>query len=152
AAFLELLGRERVTVLNQTPSAFRSLIAADADSGNAPSTLALRWIIFGGEALELQMLRPWFARHGDERTRLVNMYGITETTVHVTWRHISMNDVERNAGSFIGRPLPDLELHVLDEQLKPSKVGEEGEMFVAGAGLARGYLNRPDLTSQRFIQ
>ena len=146
-----LLVRERVTVLNQTPSAFRALIQADASSGTAPEQLALRWVIFGGEALELQMLRPWFARHGDQRPRLVNMYGITETTVHVTWRPIGDADVERGVGSVIGQPLPDLTLHVLDEQRQPVAIGSEGEMYVGGAGVARGYLNRAELTAQRFI-
>jgi non-ribosomal peptide synthetase component F len=74
-----LLRRERVTVLNQTPSAFRQLVAADARAGAGPD-LGLRLVIFGGEALELQSLRPWFDRHGDALPRLVNMYGITETT------------------------------------------------------------------------
>jgi len=87
--FLELLVRERVTVLNQTPSAFRQLIQAEERTGK-PVELALRYVIFGGEALELQSLRPWFDRHGDQQPQLVNMYGITETTVHVTYRPIGV--------------------------------------------------------------
>ena len=92
-AFYELLARERVTVLNQTPSAFRQLIQAEEMAG--PKALALRYVIFGGEALEMQSLRPWFERHGDQQPQLVNMYGITETTVHVTYRPISMDDLIR---------------------------------------------------------
>ena len=87
-AFRSLLHHEGVTVLNQTPSAFRALIDADLAAGDA-SPLALRWVIFGGEALDPQTLMPWFERHGDSRPRLVNMYGITETTVHVTYRAVS---------------------------------------------------------------
>jgi amino acid adenylation domain-containing protein/non-ribosomal peptide synthase protein (TIGR01720 family) len=148
-AFHELLVRERVTVLNQTPSAFRQLIAADAANGGAD--LALRFVIFGGEALELQSLRPWIERHGDQRPRLVNMYGITETTVHVTYRPIMRGDVEGRAGSVIGIPIPDLRLHLLDENRDPVPTGEAGEIYVGGAGVARGYLDRPELTAERFL-
>ncbi|TCP58033.1 amino acid adenylation domain-containing protein [Tumebacillus sp. BK434] len=149
-AFCELLRRERVTVLNQTPSAFRQLIAAE-EKADAGSELALRYVIFGGEALELQSLKPWFARHGDQQPQLVNMYGITETTVHVTYRPIGLHDVESGIGSVIGEPIPDLELYVLDANLQPVPPGVRGELYVGGAGLARGYLNRPDLTAERFL-
>ena len=147
--FRELLIRERVTVLNQTPSAFRQLIQADHALPKAD--FALRYVIFGGEALEFQSLRPWFNRYGDEATQLINMYGITETTVHVTYRPIRKVDLSRAQGSFIGRPIPDLQLHILDEDMKAVAFGVEGEMYVGGAGVAQGYLNRPDLTAQRFL-
>jgi amino acid adenylation domain-containing protein len=146
--FYLLLAREQVTVLNQTPSAFRQLIQAEEDS--RPSLkLALRQVIFGGEALEMQSLRPWFERHGDQQPRLVNMYGITETTVHVTYRPIDAADL--NSGSVIGVPIPDLEIHLLDENRQPVPVGVVGEIYVGGAGVARGYLNRTELTAERFI-
>ena len=146
--FHELLVRERVTVLNQTPSAFRQLMAADeaAPPGRA---LSLRSVIFGGEALEMRSLAPWFARHGDAKPQLVNMYGITETTVHVTYRPLKAGDVAR--GSVIGEPIPDLQLLVLDARLRPAPLGVAGELFVGGAGLARGYHQRPELTEARFI-
>jgi amino acid adenylation domain-containing protein/non-ribosomal peptide synthase protein (TIGR01720 family) len=144
--FYELLVKEQVTVLNQTPSAFRQLIQVE-ESGAVQ--LALRYIIFGGEALEMQSLRPWFARHGDMKPLLVNMYGITETTVHVTYRPLSNSDVE--SGSVIGVPIPDLEVYILDSRKRPVPVGVPGEMYVGGAGLARGYLRRPELTAQRFV-
>ncbi|WP_190285775.1 polyketide synthase [Montanilutibacter psychrotolerans] len=149
--FHALLMREGVTVLNQTPSAFRGLIHADLAAVDAPSALSLRHVIFGGEALELQMLRPWFDRHGDQCPRLINMYGITETTVHVTYRPIACADLERNAGSVIGEPIPDLRLFVLDPDLVPVAIGDVGEIHVSGAGVTRGYLNRPELTAERFI-
>ncbi|MBL8348627.1 MAG: amino acid adenylation domain-containing protein, partial [Rubrivivax sp.] len=148
--FLALVRDEGVTVLNQTPSAFRQFIQADIDNG-APRKLALRHVIFGGEALELQSLRPWLARHGDARPRLVNMYGITETCVHVTYRPISMADVEAGRGSLIGVPIPDLRLHVLEPGGEPAPVGVVGEIHVGGPGLALGYLNRPELTAERFV-
>ncbi|PLP90485.1 non-ribosomal peptide synthetase [Pseudomonas sp. FFUP_PS_473] len=146
--FLALLVDEGVTVLNQTPSAFRQLIPL-AQKNTAP--LSLRYVIFGGEALELESLRPWFERYGDRQPRLINMYGITETTVHVTYREITERDLAHKGPSPIGRPLADLSLHVLDANLNPQPVGIAGELYVGGAGLARGYLNRPELTSERFI-
>lgn len=147
-SFHDLLIRERVTVLNQTPSAFRQLITADSASKN-PGPLSLRLVIFGGEALEMQSLQPWFARHGDTRPLLVNMYGITETTVHVTYRPLTAADTQ--GGSVIGEAIPDLRLHILDPQGRPVPIGVPGELHVGGDGLARGYLDRPDLTAQRFI-
>src|SRR5262249_46867258 len=108
--FLRLLESKKVTVLNQTPSAFRQLIAAD-DSRRG--RLHLRYVIFGGEALECAMLGRWFERHGDRRPQLVNMYGITETTVHVTYRAIGQGDVAAGQGSVIGVGIPDLSLYVV---------------------------------------
>ncbi len=151
-AFHKLLRDEGVTVLNQTPSAFRQLIRTDLESGGSPADLALRFVIFGGEALELQSLRPWIERHGDASPQIINMYGITETTVHVTYRPISRGDLDAFAGSSpIGRPIPDLRLYLLDRWLKPVPPGVTGEIFVGGAGVARGYLNRPGLTAERFL-
>jgi amino acid adenylation domain-containing protein len=147
-AFLALLVEERVTVLNQTPSAFRQLIRADQARG-AAADLALRYVVFGGEALEMQSLRPWYDRRGDQRPRLINMYGITETTVHVTYRPLSRNDL--NSGSVIGVPIPDLQIYILDAHRQPVPIGVPGELYVGGSGLARGYFNRPELTDERFI-
>ena len=146
--FLDLLHREQVTVLNQTPSAFRQLLQADPEQA---TPLALRYVIFGGEALDPTMLRSWFEHRGDRQPQLVNMYGITETTVHVTYRPLSASDAERPA-SLIGVPIPDLQLYVLDAVLEPVPDGVPGELFVGGPGLAAGYLGRPELTAERFIQ
>ncbi|MFN6530351.1 condensation domain-containing protein, partial [Nostoc sp. ChiSLP03a] len=207
-SFYQLLCQEKVTILNQTPSAFRQLIQAEQSkrqgsreqgargmgilpqenenhlaeagdcepcfallhqsraSGSFPpapcplppapcplppaSSLNLRLVIFGGEALELKSLQPWFERHGDISPQLVNMYGITETTVHVTYRPLSKADLDRTA-SVIGRPIPDLQVYILDEYFQPVPIGVPGEMYVGGAGVTRGYLNRPELTAERFI-
>ena len=154
-SFLQLIREEKVTVLNQTPSAFTQLLAAEqvllaSEQTSEPTTL--RYVIFGGEALNLQSLRPWFDRHGEEKTRLVNMYGITETTVHVTYREISLQDLETASGSVIGEPIPDLSLYLLDTYGNPVPAGITGEIYVGGAGVARGYLNRPEINAERFIQ
>ncbi|MFJ6613304.1 non-ribosomal peptide synthase/polyketide synthase [Streptomyces sp. NPDC091289] len=148
-AFLSLLERERVTVLNQTPSAFHELIRADEAVGGAD--LALRYVVFGGEALDPARLLPWYERHADDSPVLVNMYGITETTVHVTHRALTARQVREGVAGAIGVGIPDLGVHVLDERLRPVPPGVVGEMYVSGAGVARGYAHRPGLTSGRFV-
>ena len=150
--FRGLLAREGVTMLSQTPSAFRQLVNFDMTGGvETQAPLALKWVVFGGEALGLATLAPWIERHGDEAPQLINMYGITETTVHVTYRRIRAADVEQNTGSLIGEPIPDLSIHLLDPHQQPVPCGVAGEIVVGGAGLAEGYLNRPELTAERFV-
>jgi len=149
-AFYDLLRDQQVTVLNQTPSAFRQFVQIEENVDSGP--LALRYVIFGGEALDIKSLSPWFARHGDKQPQLVNMYGITETTVHVTYRPLTQADAVAAFGrSVIGRPIPDLRIYLLDEQLQGVPVGIAGELHVGGSGLSRGYLGRPELTADRFI-
>ncbi|MFK0199245.1 non-ribosomal peptide synthetase [Streptomyces lavendulae] len=158
--FLALLVREGVTVLNQTPSAFHQLMRADEDDPELGRRLALRTVVFGGEALDPARLAPWYVRHAQDAPTLVNMYGITETTVHVTHRPLTAADAGAAAagaeagaaaGCPIGRGIPDLGVLVLDGNLRPVPTGVAGELYVTGAGLARGYLNQPALTAQRFL-
>ncbi|ARL57250.1 non-ribosomal peptide synthetase [Burkholderia pseudomallei] len=158
SAFFALLCAEGVTVLNQTPSAFQALMSAQEEREEAAGNIEranviahrLRYVIFGGEALEPRTLASWYARHG-ERTQLVNMYGITETTVHVTYCALRAEDAMRLGASPIGVRIPDLQLYVLDARREPVPMGVTGELYVGGAGVARGYLNRPELTRERFI-
>lgn len=147
---LQLLVDEGVTVLNQTPSAFYQLMQIDKEQQTLGQALSLRYVIFGGEALELSRLEDWYSRHSDCKPKLINMYGITETTVHVTYNVLNRDLIAKKSSSLIGEPIPDLRVYVLDEYLQPVPPGTTGEMYVAGAGLARGYLGRPDLTSDRF--
>ena len=151
SAFYQLVCERGVTVLNQTPSAFRQLIAAQRAAEVSRMKCVLRLVIFGGEALELASLRPWVARNGTQSPRLVNMYGITETTVHVTYRELREEEIESERSSVVGRPIPDLRVYILDEHLNPVPIGWTGELYVGGAGVARGYLNRSQLTSERFV-
>lgn len=153
--FLETLQAEKITVLNQTPSAFQTLLLAIT---HAPQTrhlhTHLRWIIFGGEALDVTTLTSWFVQYGDRHTQLVNMYGITETTVHVTIYPLtgsSRQQLNHYNYSRIGNPINAWQTYVLNQAQTPMPTGISGELFVGGAGLARGYLNRPALTATRFV-
>ncbi|QWA30646.1 non-ribosomal peptide synthetase [Pseudomonas sp. RC3H12] len=145
--FHQLLVEQGVTVLNQTPSAFKPLMRVVCDSA---SDLSLRYVIFGGEALDVAALQPWFERFGEGCDNLINMYGITETTVHVTYRPIRFADTQQ-AGSPIGAAIPDLSMYVLDADFNPVAKGCTGELHVGHAGLARGYHNRASLTAERFV-
>lgn len=148
--FYDLLINKKVTVLNQTPSAFQQLIQIDNQISYKP-TLSLRYIIFGGERLEPKSIKPWFDRHGNQQPQLINMYGITETTVHATYCRLTESHFTEGKQSVIGKPLPDLELYVLNQALQPTPIGVPGEIYIGGEGLSRGYLNRPELTKERFI-
>ncbi|KJK54890.1 non-ribosomal peptide synthetase, partial [Saccharothrix sp. ST-888] len=151
ARFLDLLAREGVTVLNQTPSAFYQLMRADQEAAEPGRPLALRTVVFGGEALEPARLAGWYERHPDDAPLLVNMYGITETTVHVTYAALDRTSATAGAAGVVGTAIPGLRAYVLDAALRPVAPGVVGELYVAGAGLARGYLNRPGLTAGRFV-
>jgi amino acid adenylation domain-containing protein len=144
-----LLERNGVTVLNQTPSAFYNLLRVWLTTGFARLD-ALRYVIFGGEALDLRRLVPWFELYGDARPRLVNMYGITETTVHATFRALSRADTEQGA-SLIGRPLQDLDVYLVDAEGRFVENGIAGEIWIAGEGVAKGYFNRAELSAERFV-
>ncbi|WP_156738196.1 non-ribosomal peptide synthetase, partial [Mycobacterium sp. E2699] len=146
---LALLVAERVGVLSQTPSAFYALQAADAAQPEVGDQLSLEAVVFGGEALEPQRLRSWFERHAGA-PRLINMYGITETTVHASFREIVAGDVD-GVVSPIGLPLAHLGFFVLDGWLQPVPAGVVGELYVAGAGVAYGYVGRAGLSATRFV-
>jgi amino acid adenylation domain-containing protein/non-ribosomal peptide synthase protein (TIGR01720 family) len=146
--FHALLVAEKVSVLSQTPSAFYALQAVDALAPEQDQ-LALEAVVFGGEALEPVRLKPWWAAHPGS-PRLINMYGITETTVHASFREIVAEDLDKTV-SPIGVPLADLAFFVLDTWLRPLPPGVVGELYVAGAGLGSGYVGRTGLTSTRFV-
>ncbi len=146
---IDLLAREGVTVLNQTPTAFRGL--SEALARRSGGALALRWIVFGGEALRPRMLETWWTVGAAPSARLVNMYGITETTVHATWREMRSVDTAVADSSPIGVPLDDLRIDVLDEALNQMPAGIAGELYVAGAGVARCYRGEPGRTAERFL-
>ncbi|MCP1197093.1 amino acid adenylation domain-containing protein, partial [Acetobacter senegalensis] len=149
-AFHALLCREHVTILSQTPTAFSALAAVNAGKDIHPDHL--RSVIFAGEKLDPAILGQW--RHSSETAGpvFVNMYGITETTVHVTFRTVPVPAAgDTSPKSLIGAPLPDLALAVVTPEIDQSPVFGLGELLVAGPGVTRGYLGRPGLTAERFV-
>ncbi|MEU3290727.1 amino acid adenylation domain-containing protein, partial [Streptomyces longwoodensis] len=150
SAFLNLLADHGVTVLNQTPSAFHQLAQADADASSPDREIALRVIVFGGEALQPSRLADWYRRRSDDSPVLINMYGITETTVHATYQPLTRERATA-AASVIGVPIPDLRTYVLGPGLELAAPGVVGELYVAGPGVTRGYLGKPGLTAERFV-
>ncbi|MEQ3450282.1 MULTISPECIES: non-ribosomal peptide synthetase [unclassified Pseudoalteromonas] len=145
-AFFTLLRSKSVTILNQTPSAFYNLIAVDQRSAE---TLNLRYVIFGGEALTPSLLSSWVDKYGLQSPALVNMYGITETTVHVTYKRLTADDLSLEKSN-IGYPLPDLSVRIVSSQGHNLPPGAIGEMYIAGPGVARGYNGKPALTQDKF--
>ncbi|MBA6304371.1 non-ribosomal peptide synthase/polyketide synthase [Colwellia sp. MB02u-14] len=148
-SFYDLLLKYKVTVLNQTPSAFKLLNNVDENHAKH-NELALRYVIFGGEALESSILKSWTERHALDDIQLINMYGITETTVHVTYKCLSESDLLVSVSN-IGKALPDLNVYVLDEYKNVLPAGVCGELYVGGTGVAKGYLGKEELTKERFI-
>lgn len=148
--FYELVCREQITVLSQTPSAFSLFLLAD-EALHQTTEWRLRYIVFSGEPLEPALLAPWFERHGDDQPQLINMYAITETAGEITYRRLLADDATQASRSNIGVPLPDVQIHLLDEQQQPVPVGEVGEMYIGSPAVARGYLNLPELTAEKFL-
>ncbi|MGE5340425.1 MAG: amino acid adenylation domain-containing protein [Candidatus Omnitrophota bacterium] len=145
-AFLKLLSRESISVLTQTPGAFYGLL--DADNEMMGSGLTIRYLVFAGEALSPARLTDWRLKYPG--IHFINMYGITETTVHVTYKEVGETEIEFNIGN-IGQPIPTLSVYVLDKYRKLAPLGIVGELYVGGKGLSRGYLNNAWLTREKFI-
>ncbi len=144
-AYWNILLSEGVTVLNQTPSAFYSLMAYDLER---EERLAVRFVVFAGEALSPGRLAAWHQKY--PLVKLVNMYGITETTVHSTYKEVGLEEIRRNLSN-VGRPLPTLSIYLLDEYRKVVPRGVIGELYVGGDGVTRGYLHKPGLTEKVFL-
>ncbi|USX53632.1 amino acid adenylation domain-containing protein [Lentzea sp. HUAS12] len=146
-AFADLLAGEGVTRLCLTPSALRTL---EGVLRSWPLPLpALRSVMLGGEALDPAVVRRWFALEHCPPAVLCNLYGITETTVHVTT--LDLPDASTFQRSLVGEPMPHLSALVLDERLQPCPVGVAGELYIGGGSLANGYWGRPSLTARRFL-
>jgi len=151
--FHQLLAAEGVTVLSQTPSAFTQLIQADQGSRQAdsyPRLSALRMVVLGGETLDARTLLPWFDRYPETGCRVVNMFGITETTVHVTAQEMTRAEAVLGSRS-VGRPIDGWRVIVMNERGEPVPPGVAGEIYVGGSGVASHYVGLPGLTAQRFV-
>lgn len=144
--FLSFISKEGITILNQTPSAFINLI--DSTENVNKVDLNIRYVIFAGEALYPKHLARWHKQYPD--IKFINMYGITEITVHATFKEIKNREIESNQSN-IGTCIPTLAAYILDEHQNPQPIGVVGELYVSGKGVARGYLNRPELTKERFL-
>lgn len=146
--FYNLVSKHNVTVLSQTPSAFYQFSKVDQQKN---TNLNLRYIIFGGEALNFRALKNWVSKHGDKSPELVNLYGITETTVHATMQKINSEQITAGK-SLIGSPLNHLNLYLLDEKMNLVEDGLVGEIYLSGTGLSKGYLHNTELTNKRFVR
>lgn len=144
--FLDVMRKEHVTVLNQTPTYFYKLLKVELERED--NNLDVRYIIFGGEALKPNLIKGWYLKY--PKTKLINMYGITETTVHVTFKELLESDLE-SPSSNIGVPIPTLHVIIVDKNLKLLPFGTIGEMCVLGEGVFKGYLNRDDLNKTKLI-
>jgi amino acid adenylation domain-containing protein len=149
AAFARLLAAEKVTVLNQVPSVFAHVVNAHLADPRTP--LELRYVIFGGEALQRPPIRLLRSAEPGAEVRWINMYGITETTVHVTFKELTAADIDTDGPTPIGRPLPHLGIEIYDENRRPCRYDDPGELWIHGDGVAAGYLNQPELTAERFV-
>ena len=144
--FLDLMRKENVTVLNQTPTYFYKLLKSEKDRNDRK--LNVRYIIFGGEALKPNLIKDWHNIYPN--TKLINMYGITETTVHVTYKELSEKDLNSSISN-IGVPIPTLHVIIVDKNMNLLPFGVEGEMCVIGEGVFKGYLNREDLNKTKLV-
>ncbi|WP_455796515.1 amino acid adenylation domain-containing protein [Clostridium butyricum] len=144
--FLSLLRNEKVTVLNQTPTAFYYL--SNEEMKEKEKNLSINYIVFGGESLNPTRLREWKEKYPD--TKLINMYGITETTVHVTYKEITGDEIKENRNN-VGKPIPSLKVYIMDSNMNLVPKGVRGEICVAGGNVGRGYLNKIELTKEKFV-
>jgi amino acid adenylation domain-containing protein len=148
--FAALLIQKKVTILSQTPTAFEQLLRLP-NLHELASLFSMRLVILAGERLSFKTLKPWFEVAHANHTQIVNMYGITETTVHSTHFTVDAAMTTQESRSLIGKPLEDLTIHVLDSERNHVPLGQIGEMYIQGPAVARGYINRPELTDERFL-
>lgn len=146
--FYSLLIDKKITVLNISPSAFKLIRFVDEEE---KGILSLSYIICGAEALDIYNLKSWYENHDDQFPQIVNMYGITEITVHGTIKFLKKEDSYTLSKSNIGIPISDMSIYILDQNLQLVPDGVVGEMYIAGEGISEGYLNKKELTSEKFI-
>lgn len=145
--YLEILQKHKVTILNQTPTAFYSL--SNACENQQAILPDIRYVVFAGEALTPSKLKEW--RERQPKAKLINMYGITEVTVHMTYKEIGDEEIRHSIGN-IGKALPTGSIYLLDKNMKQVPTGVIGEIYVGGYGVTRGYMNNKKLTNSRFIK
>jgi len=153
--FHSIVKQYKITVLNQTPAAFYRFISMEMEKEAEKKTLSrhMRYVIFGGDKLEPDHLREWIDIYPLEEISLINMYGITETTVHVTFYRLTEDDIKSLGPlSPVGKPLPEKTLYIYNDNLSLQPIGITGEIYVGGSGVSQGYLNRCELSAKRFFE
>jgi amino acid adenylation domain-containing protein/FkbM family methyltransferase len=146
ALLSEYFVREKIDVLKIVPSH----LAALQTGSHAEQVMPRKRLILGGEASRLDWIDR--LRQLSPNCEIHNHYGPTETTVGVLTFHAEGALPATPSGTLpLGKPLPNCQTHILDEQRVPVAVGETGELYIGGRGVARGYLNRPELTEERFV-
>jgi len=148
--FCNFVITNKISILNQTPSAFYLFSTALIGKGNVGG-IDLRMVIFGGESLSLKTLKSWVEYYPTDKISLINMYGITETTVHVTYKQLTA-DCFTTSVENIGQPLPHMQVDILNELGELSPLGEVGEIVVSGKGVSLGYYQRADLNKEKFVK
>ena len=144
ARMAAILREQDISVAGFVPSALRVLLAEPAFA----ACTRLRYMVAAGEALDRALAESFFKVL--PQARLGNFYGPSEATVDSAWYEVRRPLPDRHAIP-IGRPVPHLQLYVLDRHLQPQPIGVAGELHVGGIGVGRGYLNRPELTAERFL-
>ena len=142
ASLVEVMVDQQVSILQMVPS----LLKIWLDEPNVEDCRWLREVFCGGESLETNLVERFRERLG--AVHLTNLYGPTESCIDTTW--FTCDESERDVIP-IGRPISNIQIYILDEQMQPVPVGISGELYIGGVGLARGYLNRPALTAERFV-
>jgi tyrocidine synthetase-3 len=138
--FYELLLEEKITILNQTPKSFDNLMLVGESSAQL---IDLKYLIFGGDKLNTKKIEVWKSQNN--QVTIVNMYGITETTVHVTYKEIEVGKY-----SNIGNALPGYSIQIKNERNEQVPDGFIGELIVEGDGVCKGYFKKEELTQDKF--
>ena len=136
-----------VTVFTTTTGVLRQLIEIQMTS---PHQHRIRQVILGGDVIDPSLLKTWYGQAENAQTQIINEYGPTEATVYATFYRIKIAD-QTAACVPIGRPIGNIQIHILDKAQQAVPIGAVGEIYIGGAGVARGYLNRPELTAERFF-
>ena len=141
----DLIERDGITVLHFVPSMLELFLQADRLVERCAS---LRLVVCSGEELPRTLVNKFFERLGPTGAELYNLYGPTEAAIDVTyWRCRP----DRDGPVPIGHPVANTQIHILDPDMRPVPVGEEGELVIGGVQVARGYLNQAALTAERFV-
>ena len=138
--FYDLLIKENISILNQTPKAFENIILVGESK---PKLNGVRYLVFGGDKLNINKIAEWQTKN--PKVKAVNMYGITETTVHVTFKELGTDKY-----SNIGNPLAGYAVSLRNKIGLSVPDGFIGELYVEGNGVCNGYFNKKELTAEKF--